>query len=483
MTVIPAENITHISDHQGADMENLTAEHRHHRADRAGTIGAELSARGIIAVAVTWIDTSGITRVKAVPVQRLPHAAAWGIGASPVFDAFLLDDSILTRHFAGGPTGDLRLYPDLDRVTVLAALPGWAWAPADRYTQTGNPHPRDSRLLLRRLVDEFGADGWSLRTAIEFEWNVSRPDPGDPDSFRPATTAPAYGMARLGELSGYLRDVVSMLRDSGVAVEQIHPEYEQSQFELSVAASDPVGTADTAVLVREVIRAVGTAHGLRTVFAPMADADIVGNGGHVHVSLWRAGANQMYGGSEPFGITAAGQGFAAGILEHLPGLLALGCPSVASYLRLRPGQWAGAYRCWGLENREAALRYISGSVGEHEHAANVEVKAFDSAANPYLALAGLLAAGRAGVHTEATLPEPVAGDPDHLSPETRSARGIDPLPRTLADAVTAFESDDVLAAAFGAELVDTIAAVRRGEIALFADATPEQITAASRWRY
>ncbi|AHH17818.1 putative glutamate--ammonia ligase [Nocardia nova SH22a] len=464
-------------------MMDSTEQQRRYRAERAGTIGAELSARDIVAVAVTWVDTSGITRVKAVPVQRLPHVAAWGVGASPVFDAFLLDDSILTEHFAGGPTGDLRLYPDLDRVTVLAALPGWAWAPADRYTQSRTPHPRDSRLLLRRLTGEFGADGWTLRTAIEFEWNVSRPDPADPDRFRPATAAPAYGMARLGALSGYLRDVLSTLRDSGVSVEQIHPEYEQSQFELAVAASDPVRTADTAVLVRETIRAAGTAHGLRTVFGPMADADVVGNGGHVHVSLWHDGINQMSGGSGPFGITEAGQGFAAGILEHLPGLLALGCPSVASYLRLRPSRWAGAYRCWGLENREAALRYVGGSVGEHAQAANFEVKAFDSAANPYLALAGLVAAGRAGVRAGATLPEPVAVDPDRLGPETRSERGIEPLPGTLAEAVAAFESDEVLGTAFGAELVDTIAAVRRGEIALFADATPEQITAASRWRY
>ncbi|WP_227982311.1 glutamine synthetase family protein [Nocardia spumae] len=464
-------------------MEGLTAKERHDRAIRAGALSADLSARDIIAVAVTWIDTSGIARVKAVPVQRFSHAAAWGVGASPVFDAFLLDDSILTGHFAGGPTGDLRLYPDLDRVTPLAALPGWAWAPADRYTQSGMPHPRDARLLLRRLVDEFGADGASLRTAIEFEWNVARPDPLDPDRFHPATTAPAYGMARLSELAGYLRDVLTMLRDSGVAVEQIHPEYELSQFELSVAASDPVSTADTAVLVREVVRATGTAHGLRTVFGPMATADAVGNGGHVHMSVWHRGVNQMSGGSGPFGMSAAGEGFAAGILQHLPGLLALGCPSVASYLRLRPGRWAGAYRCWGLENREAALRYISGSEGEHARAANVEVKAFDAAANPYLALAGLIAAGRSGVRSEATLPDPVAGDPDHLDPQTRSARGIDPLPGTLAAAVAAFESDDVLAAAFGAELVDTIASVRRGEIALFADATAEQITAASRWRY
>src|SRR3954449_13144051 len=82
-----------------------------------------LASRGATAIAVTWVDTSGVTRVKAVPLARLEHAAAWGIGASPVFDAFLLDDSIVSGRYAGGPVGDLRLHPDLDRLAVLPALP------------------------------------------------------------------------------------------------------------------------------------------------------------------------------------------------------------------------------------------------------------------------------------------------------------------------------------------------------------------------
>lgn len=464
-------------------MEPLTEESRRDRADRASAVAATLSARDIDVVAVTWVDTSGIVRMKAVPVERFSHATAWGIGASPVFDAFLADDSILTDHVAGGPTGDLRLHPDVERVTAFAALPGWAWAPADRYAQNGAPHPRDSRLALRRLVGELADDGYELRTAIEFEWMVSRTDPLDPDTFRPATSGPAYGMARVSELAPYLRDVVSRLRDSGVTVEQIHPEYELSQFELSVAASDPVDTADTAVLVRESVRAVSGVHGLRAAFGPMVVPGGVGNGGHVHLSLWREGVNRMCGGPGPFGIGREGENFAAGILDHLPALLALGCPAEASYLRLRPSHWAGVFRCWGLENREAALRYVTGSEGERARAANLEIKTFDAAANPYLASAGLLAAGRAGLRTGARLPEPVAGDPARLDPDTRAARGITQLPTTLADAVAAFDSDDVLCAAFGDELADTIGSVRRGEMALFADATPEQIVDASRWRY
>src|SRR3979409_391116 len=94
-----------------------------------------LAEAGIHAVALTWVDNVGVTRVKAVPVARLAHAAAWGVGMSAVHDVFCVDDSITTSRYIGGPVGDLRLHPDLARVTVLAAQPGWAWAPTDRWTQ------------------------------------------------------------------------------------------------------------------------------------------------------------------------------------------------------------------------------------------------------------------------------------------------------------------------------------------------------------
>src|SRR5215813_8322360 len=103
------------------DREKLT--------EQARLAAAELTAQGIRTVALTWVDNAGVTRVKSVPVHRLGHAAGWGVGMSPVFDVFCVDDSITTSRYIGGPAGDLRLYPDLDRLTVLAAQPGWAWAP------------------------------------------------------------------------------------------------------------------------------------------------------------------------------------------------------------------------------------------------------------------------------------------------------------------------------------------------------------------
>jgi len=372
--------------------------------------------------------------------------------------------------------GDLRLHPDLDRLAVLTALPGWAWAPADRYAQDGTLHPLDARGLARRETDRLAADGFSIRASFEIEWAASE---GDGDNFVPACTGPAYGMTRLTERSGYLRDVVEALSAAGVAVEQIHPEYAAGQYEVSVAAEDPVGAADTAVLARETIRAVSLNHDLRATFSPKVLIDGVGNGEHVHLSLWRDGVNLMAGGDGRYGLTASGDGFAAGILSRLPALLAVGAPSVASYLRLIPSHWAGAFACWGLENREAALRFVTGSAGNRAQAANLEVKCFDGAANPYLAMAALLAAGRAGVTDGGSLPEPVEVDPVSLGEEHRIA----PLPSSLGVVVEALENDTVLGEALGEAMIDTISVVRRGEIALFEGRTPEEIVALTRWKH
>ncbi|WP_243717103.1 glutamine synthetase family protein [Actinomadura sp. KC345] len=463
----------------------LDARTRAQLGARASSTARRLTGQGIVAVALTWVDISGITRTKTVPVERLEHAAKWGVGMSPVFDVFLLDDSIVSGKHIGGPVGDLRLHPDLDRLVPLAALPGWAHAPAFRYAQDGTLHPLDTRALLRRETERLADRGWTVRTAFEIEWAVSK---GDGDDFSPACRGPAYGMTRVTELAGYLRDVLTALKETGVTVVQLHPEYAAGQYEVSVAPEDPVGAADTAVLVKETIRAVSTAHGLAASFSPKVEADSVGNGAHVHLSLWRADGdgrpvNAMAGGDGPCGMTAAAEAFTAGILHRLPALLAVGAPAVASYLRLVPSHWAGAFACWGPENREAALRFVTGADGEQPAAANLEVKCLDAAANPYLLLAALLAAGRDGIGAERRLPEPVGVDPAGLPEDERAARGIAALPASLAESAAAFEADPVLRDALGEAVTDTVSAVRRGEIDLFDGATPEQVAAATRWRH
>ncbi len=451
---------------------------RKSRSSLAAGLVPALAEQGVVAVATTFVDNAGITRVKSVPLDRLPHLAAWGVGFSPSFDYFRFDDWIAAPPGGQGPVGDLRIIPDVRRVVPLVAQPGWAWSPGERYQQDGQPHERCSRLALRRQVDALAAQGIEVKATFEIEWVVSR---GGGDEFEPAAGGSGYGMSRLVDSSDYARDLVQALAREGVAVDQFHPEYAPGQLELSVAAEPPVEAADTSVLVRSTIRAVGQRHGYRTSFSPKVEAEGVGNGGHVHLSLWRDGQNLMSGGRGRFGLTETAEAFAGGLVHRLPGLMAIGAPSVVSYLRLVPSHWAGVFACWGLENREAALRMVTGSSGSSAWAANIEVKCFDLTANPYLLLAALLAAGAAGIAEQAELPDPVDVDPAALDEDTLERRGIRRLPTSLRESVDALSADKALQDALGTPLLDSVLAVRESEIELFAAASPEEVVRAQRW--
>jgi glutamine synthetase len=451
-----------------------------HAADRMRDSVATLRAGDIRAVALTVVDNAGVTRVKAVPTERLAHAATAGVGMSPVFDVFLVNDDITASREVGGPDGDLRLIPDLGRLTLLAAQPGWAWAPADKFTQEGPAFSACQRSFARRMMERASEMGCDLRMSFEHEWVLGH---REDETVRPVANGPAYGMEVLIRVSDFARDLLDALQRQGVAVDQFHPEYSPGQLELSVAASDPVGAADVSVLVRQTIKAVARRHGLEASFAPAVVAGLVGNGGHVHFSPWMEGRNLFTGGDAPHGISESGQSFLAGILEVLPALTAVGAPSVASYTRLVPSHWAGPYRCWGLENREAAIRFIARSAGAPEGAANAEVKCFDASANPYLVVGSLIAAGLDGLQRGLKLPAAVSGDPALKSENELQAMNVERLPQGLEEAVARLEQCALLSKAMGPALFDTFVAVRRGELELFADSSPEEIVAATRWRY
>jgi glutamine synthetase len=444
------------------------------RADRARELAGTLRDREVAAVALTFVDNAGVTRVKTVPLAGLERAAAWGVGMSPVFDSFLADDSIAP---AGTPDGDLRLLPDLDRLTALAAQPGWAWAPVDRYRQDGRPHPGCQRLFARRMADRAAAAGLSVLLGYEVEWAVGR---DGTDEFVPACPGPAYGMTRLVELSDYCLAVHRALAAQGLAVLQVHPEYAAGQFEVSVAPADPVAAADAAVLVRETVRAVSARHGLRASFAPVVAAGTVGNGGHLHLSVRRDGHSLLAGGTGRHGLTPAGESFLAGLLAELPALVAVAAPGPASQLRLVPSHWAGVFGCWGVENREAALRLVTGSTGERDRAANIELKCADQSANPYLLAGAVLAAGLSTLDSDARLPEPVTGDP--AGQPALAERGVHRLPDG-ATALAALAESKALREAMGEPLYEAYADVQEAAWAAAAGLSPEQIAAAARWRY
>jgi glutamine synthetase len=410
----------------------------------------------------------------------------FGIGLSPVFTVFLVDDQITSSPAISGPTGDTRLLPDPGAVTVLAASPGWALAPVDQLDQEGEAYPACPRTFARRMLERLATFGLELRGAYELEFFLgsrSRDPSSAPDAV-PAHGGPAYGAVALVDVERFATDLLRALEAQGTGAMQFHPEYSTGQLELSVPHGTGIAVADANLVVRHTIRAVARDHGWAASFAPVVFAGLVGNGHHLHLSLWnRRGRNVFHGGSGPEGMTAEAEAFTAGILASLPALTAVTCPSVPSYQRLQPHRWSGPWACWGRENREAALRFVTGMTGSRAQAANLEVKAMDAAANPYLALGAIVAAGISGLERGLTLPDPVLVDPASIPAAQRRAMKLRQLPASLGAAIRELERSDVLREAMGDVLFDAFLATRRGERDAYEGKDPEEVVRAHRWRY
>ncbi len=429
----------------------------------------ELRAAGVTMLEMSFVDNAGIARVKAVPLGGVEAAVAQGVGASPCFETFGSDDVMVAGEYLGGPDGDLRLRPALDRAVPLSAMPGWAWAPANKYTKHGKPFVACQREFARRQVAAARRAGLTLLMAFEHEWILGT----GTDGFVPAFDGPAYGQIRLEQVAGYAAALVADLSAQDLEVQQFHPEYAAGQLELSVAPRDPVGAADDAVLVRHTVRSRSLAHGWRASFAPTVDPAGAGSGGHLHLSVHDGDGNTFAD------LRPAGAAFLAGVLRELPALVAIGAGHPASFLRLQPSRWAGVWQCWGHETRETALRMIAGT----EESANAELKCLDATANPYLVAGCVIAAGLAGVADGLALPDPVTGDPALLSADARAAAGIRRLPTSAEQAADALAASAGLAEALGPELHDAIVTVRRAEAQRCAGLAAADLAGAVRWRW
>jgi glutamine synthetase len=229
---------------------------------------------------------------------------------------------------------------------------------------------------------------------------------------------------------------------------------------------------------------VAVNHGFRVSLSPAMVPGGVGSGAHLHLSVWRDGVNLLapgHGDTTGADLDPVGEAWLAGLLDALPALLAVGAPSVASYLRLQPQRWAAPWRCWGRENREAALRLVAGSAVTEGAGSNVEIKVFDASSNPYLVAGAVVAAGLDGVKRGLRLPPEATADPASLDPAAREAAGITRLPSSLAEALAAWEANDVVRLAMGPALAATWSGVRRAEIDRFAGSSDDEVAQVSRW--
>jgi glutamine synthetase len=442
----------------------------------ASEVQERLRAVDCTVVAMHFVDTAGLSRVKVIPLRRLETVARSGTGWSDIWAVVTVDEHFAEVPPYDSPSGDARLVPDASRTRALPFLSGYAWAPVDQFSQELEPLPTCPRHVVRLAEERLAGLGLTAQATYEVEMTLLRDG-------QPATPGPGYSVRSLMAVRDFGRDLANALEAVDVPIEQFHPEYSPGQFEVSIAPSSPLEAADRLLLFRFTTRAVAAAHGMDVSFAPIVFGGGLGNGSHLHLSLWRGDANLMTGGDGPAGMHVEGAAFLAGIRDELPALMALVAPSVPSYLRLQPGHWSGAFTAWGIENREAALRFVPGTVTSRSRSANFELKVVDGAANPYYAVAGCLHAGRAGIERGATLPEPTQEDPGVLDTETLVARGIRRLPVDLGEAAEAFASSGALRDGLGATMHDVIAGVRRKEWQDHGSKSEEELVELHRFAY
>ncbi|GAA1825832.1 glutamine synthetase family protein [Planosporangium flavigriseum] len=429
--------------------------------DEVQAVAEALRAAGVRLVVGAVIDSAGVSRGKQVPVDRAGALHRSGVGASSTWAVFCADNGIAMTPRIGA-VGDLRLRADLSAAVDVGG--GLAWAPAEVFTQDGEPSPVCWRGFLRRQQAAAEALGLEVLAAGEVEFSLL---PARPDG----TSGPwvAYGLGPALDHQEFLLDLEAEFDRAQLGLEQLHAEYGGRQFEFSLSPADPLRAVDKLALARFLLGRTARRHGLAVSLSPKPFVDGVGNGAHLHMSFLRDGKPLLSAGDGPHGITPEGGSLIAGIVEQLPELTGLLAPSVLSSLRLQPGMWSGAYACWGLENREAAVRLCAATQG-NPHGANIEIKCVDPTANPYIAAGAILAAALDGLRAGKPLPPEVTVAPADLTEEESKQLGVVQLPGTHAEALDALERSAAAQRHLGEELLEALVAVRRHEQAEYGDA-------------
>src|SRR5215216_7525466 len=383
-------------------------------------------------VRFVFVDHAGIPKCKAVHRDSFERRVSAGVGLAK--GVLALDPSGMLHPASGrSPVGECRLVPDLSTLTPLPFARRQAMVACDM-TEPDATTPWDGcpRSALKRVMGRPAERGCRSVASYEAEFYVSGPS-------GPLDRTPYAASFALTAADEFVAELAEALEEMGVPPEQCHAEVGHGNLELSVGEAEALGAADRRVQVLETIRGVAYRMGLEVTMAPKPYLDQAGNGHHLHLSVYEDDTPVLFDASGA--LSSQGSGFVAGILEHLPAVMAFTTPSPNSYQRIAPGMWSAAFAAYGLDNREAAVRLASPVAGAESATANVEIKPVDVTSNPYLALAAVLAAGMDGINRGLDPGEPTMVDPATLGEDERAARGIRPLPASPDNALDALEVD------------------------------------------
>jgi glutamine synthetase len=414
-----------------------------------------IEERDVRFVRLWFTDVLGVLKSVAVAPAELEGAFAEGIG----FDGSAIEG--LTRVYEA----DMIAKPDPATFQILpwrGERHGSARMFCDIETPDGEPSLADPRNVLKRALAKANAQGFTFYTHPEIEFYLFEPLADLNLPLVPIDTAGYFDHVPRGTAHDFRRATITMLESMGISVEFSHHEAGPGQNEIDLRYADALTTADNIMTFRTVVKEVALEQGVFASFMPKPMAEFPGSGMHTHLSLFEGDRNAFYEAGAEYQLSKVARSFIAGVLRHAAEITAVTNQYVNSYKRLWGGAEAPSYICWGHNNRSALIRVPMYKPAKGQ-SSRVEFRGLDSAANPYLAYAVLLAAGLAGIEKGYELPDGAEDDVWELTPAERRALGIEPLPSSLDEAIRVMEGSELVAETLGEHVFDFVLRNKRLE--------------------
>ncbi|OPY24060.1 MAG: Glutamine synthetase [Methanobacterium sp. PtaU1.Bin242] len=409
-------------------------------------------------IRVVWCDNANIIRAKAVYMGSADDSEI-SVGISEGLQGVPSTYDVVIAESGLKPIGEVKLTADISTFTPLPYSPGHGRVMGDMIKE-GRVWEYCPRGFLKKMIKEAAQMGLSVKGAFENEFYLLKKTE---EGIIPADNTPFASTYSMDLNREIIDDIIKALTLQKIEVQQYYPESGAGQQEITIKYTDSLGACNNQIAFRETVKAVAGKYGLIASFLPKIFADKSGSGCHLHLSLWEEGENILSDPHARYGISERGRQFIAGILHHLTALMAITTPTPNSYRRIMPHGWVGAFQCWGIDNKEAAIRAIRENDGGVKH---FELKTIDASSNPYLAWGAVIAAGLDGIEQEMELPEPVQDDPADISGKNSK---IKPLPSALKEAITELEKDKIISSAMGLNLTKAYIAVKKTEIGVLGD--------------
>ncbi|NUR07272.1 MAG: glutamine synthetase [Nocardioidaceae bacterium] len=414
-----------------------------------------LEERDVRFVRLWFTDVLGYLKSVAIAPAELEGAFSEGIG----FDGSAIEG------FARVYEADMLAKPDPSTFQILpwrGEGPSTARMFCDIVMPDGSPSYADPRYVLKRTLSRAAEKGLTFYTHPEIEFYLCKDSPSPGDDPLPVDRSGYFDHTAQSAGSDFRREAITMLEAMGISVEFSHHEGGPGQQEIDLRYADALSTADNIMTFRTVVREVALSQGIWATFMPKPFTTHPGSGMHTHVSLFEGDRNAFFEAGAEYQLSKTGRQFIAGVLKHASEILVVTNQWVNSYKRLMWGGEAPSYICWGHNNRSAMIRVPMYKPNKGQ-STRIELRTVDSACNPYLAFAVVLAAGMKGIDEGYDLPREAEDDVWSLSERERQSLGIDPLPRSLQDAISVAENSELLAETLGEHVFDFFLRNKRAE--------------------